>query len=337
MTFIRIAAMLVVLGLSSPASSNELSIQDLTSSFTEFRQTAMMNPQTAFSRYATAKSAAKLSELGGILCPVSDRNLGWQFFFGTSIGAMTSLTEKTSLTMFYCPWADVALLCEWTNPAGVPQISDAELVAGDMLRKAKQPEMRPLWRRDGTIPPPLANVVAASDTVKAFLDIYGKKTLFKAADWRGKLSAFKSKNQVDVNRTLVGILFSQALSATYTFFNEDAMGGVRESMHQAMGMLQEGRLEELLAVATETTDEGRRVLSEVPLRWEEATMVALVTDAKNAFVFWADLQRPAFFASFWFSISPDAKQATLRRIDFLGHTLSRDQVDALARQAGIKR
>ena len=66
--------------------------------------------------------------------------------------------------MFYCPWADVALLCEWQNIGGTPLMSDVELVWGDVLRNSKEPELIPLWRRASDIPPPLAVMVSANDS-----------------------------------------------------------------------------------------------------------------------------------------------------------------------------
>ncbi len=337
MAFIRIAAFLVLLGTSAPASSNELTIQELTPALAAFRQAAIADPQAAFGQYAVRSAATQINELGGTLCPHSDPTLGWQFFFGTAVGAMTSLNEKTALTMLYCPWADVALLCEWSSVDGTPKISDAELIVGDNLRKAKQPDALPLWRRDGTVPPPLANVVATSDTVKAFLDIYGKKSLFKAADWRSKLPNMKTKNQIDINRSTAGNWFTQMLASISLFFNEPTFAPLKSSMDAVRQMLLDGRTADVLAMAAETSMESRAILTEVPLDWRKATMTSLVADPKNAFVFMADFDNPEYFACFWFAMSEDAQQATLKRIDFLGHTLSREQVDAIARQAEIKR
>jgi len=250
---------------------------------------------------------------------------------------MSWLNEKTALTMFYCPWADVALLCEWTNPAGVPKISDAELVMGDVLRKTKQPVTTPLFRRPGAGVPPLAIVVATSDTVKAFLDIYGKPSVFKSADWRSKLPNMKTKDQIALNRTMVGILFSQAQTSVYVFFNEAEFKPLKDAMGQVRQMLLGGKTAEVLAMASETSFESKTILTEVPLDWRRGTMVALVTDPASAFVFISDYDAPEDIACFWFNTSTDKTKPVLRRIDIVGHNLSFEQVDTIARQAGLKR
>ena len=337
MTFIKLAALLALLGTSAPASSNELTIQELTPTLVAFRQAVIADPQMAFLRYATAEAAGRLRNLGDSLCPLSDRNAGWQFFFSTSIGSMTSLTEKTALTMLYCPWADVALLLEWNKVGGSPKISAAELVLGDFLRKTKDPALLPLWRRpEMTVPPHLAIVVAASDTVKAFLAMYGKPAVFKAADWRSKLPIVKKENQ-RLNQTGVGILFAQAMTSINTFFTDPTLSPLKAEMEKIRQMLIDGRTSDVLAMAPLTSSESRQILNELPLDWRQGSLMSVAIAGKDAFVFIADNNFPEYFACFWFELSIDGKQAALQRIDFMGHTLGFDQIDALARQAGMKR
>lgn len=334
----RTITILAVLFLAMPAlGAQELPLPTLIPHLTQFRLDACVAPQAAFDRYADAATTARLRDLGKVLCPASDPSQGWQFFFGTSIAGITSLTEQNVLTMFYNPWADVALLCEWTTPDGSPKITAVELVMGDILRKTKQPILTPLWRRVGDVPPHLAIVVSTSDTMRAFLDIYGKRTLWGAAKWQGKLPNLKTNTQIDGNRIAVGALFSQTQASVYTFFNEAPFAPLKASMDEIRQLLIAGRTEEVLARAPETGMESRAILTELPLKWEQATLVSLVTDPKNAFVCLASYSDPDVFACFWFGMSDDAKQATLKRIDFMGHNLSDEQVDAIARQAGMKR
>lgn len=335
---IRAFAVLAVLfPAMSALGAQELPLPELIPHLTQFRLDACAAPEAAFDRYANAATIAQLRDLGKVLCPVSDPSPGWQFFFGTSIAGLTSLNEQIVLTLFYNPWADVALLCEWTNPDGSPKISAVELVMGDILRKTKQPILTPLWRRVGDVPPQLAIVVSTSDTLRAFLDLYGKRALWGAAKWQGKLPTLKTKKQIDGNRIAVGALFSQTQASVYTFFNEAPFAPLKASMDEIRQLLVAGRTEEVLARAPETGMESRAILTEVPIEWQQATLVSLVTDPKNAFVFLASYSDPDVFACFWFGMSEDAKQATLKRIDFMGHNLSVEQVDAIARQAGMKR
>ena len=329
---------LAVFGLAMPVlGAQELPLPALIPYLTQFRLDACAAPQAAFDRNADAAAVARLRDLGNALCPMSDPSKGWQFFFGTSIAGVTSLTEQRVLTMFYNPWADVALLCEWTNPAGTPKMSGVELVMGDVLRKTKQPVMTPLWRRPGAGVPPLAIVVATSDTVKAFLDIYGKPPMFKSGDWRGKLPNMKTKIQTDLNRAAVGILFSQAQTSVNVFFTEQAFKPLHTGFMQVRQMLLDGKVAEVLAMDTETSFQSKTILTEVPLDWRRGTAVSLVADSREAFIFISDYDAPEDIACFWFVFNGDLNNPKISRIDIVGHNLSFEQVDAIARKAGVKR
>jgi hypothetical protein len=321
---------------AAPLYANELPLPDLIPHLTQFRMSACAAPQTAFDRYANPAAAVHLRELGPVLCPASDPSRGWQFFFGTSVAAVTSLTEKVVLTMFYNPWADVALLCEWTGTDQSPRITDVELVTGDILRNNKQPVLTPLWRREGDVPPPLAVTVAASDTNRAFLGLYGKRSLWGNENWRKKLPNFKQGKQVEGNKMAAGVLFSQSLSGIHSFFNEPAFASLKTAMDQVRQHLIGGRTQEVLTTAPETSPESRMILTEVPLEWSRATLVSLATDAKHAFVFMTSFENPEVFACFWFNMA-DNGAASLRRIDFSGFTLGFEEIETLARQAGMKR
>jgi hypothetical protein len=315
---------------------DELPLPQLIPHLAQFRLEACAAPQAAFDRYADPATAAKLRQLGPVLCPASDPSRGWQFFFGTSVASVTSLSEKMVLTMLYNPWADVALLCEWTNPGPSPRMTDVELVTGDILRNTKQPQLTPLWRREGDVPPSLAVMVATSDTTGAFLSLYGKRAMWGGENWQKKLPNLKKTDQVEGNKMAVGVLFSQALSAIHTFFNEPAFESLKTSMDQVRKQLIDGRTEEVLAGAPETTMENRAILTEVPLEWKKATLVSVAVNAKNGFVFLTSFENPEVFASFWFNMT-ETGAASLRRIDCAGFTLGFDEINALARQAGMKR
>ncbi len=317
--------------------AQELPMPALIPYLSQFRLDACISPEAAFDRYANAATMAQLRDLGKVLCPVSDPSRGWQFFFGTSVASVTSLNEQSVLALFYNPWADVALLCEWNSPNGSPKISAVELVTGDILRKTQKPILTPLWRRVGDVPPQLAIVVSTSDTLRAFLDLYGKRALWGAANWRSKLPNLKTKKQIDGNRMAVGALFSQSLASVHTFFNEAPFAPLKASMDEVRQLLIAGQTEEVLARAPETSMESRTILTEVPLDWQQATLVSLATDPKHAFVFLASFDNPELFACFWFRLAEDTGAATLLRIDFLGHNLSFEEVDRLARTAEMKR
>ena len=337
-TKVEVVLLAVLLFTPSLVSAKGLPLPELIPYLSQFRQEAYAAPQTAFERYADQSTVTKLGNLGAVLCPLSEPSKGWEFFFGTSIATVASLNEEKVIVMFYNPWADVALLCEWSNPGDSPKMSDAELVMGDVLRKTKKPILIPLWRRVGDVPPPLAITVAASDTVRGFMNIYGKKGWWNSGNWRGKLKKLmKSDDQIEGNRIAVGALFAQALASVNVFFTEEAFKPLKSSMEGVRQMLLKGQTSKVLAIAEETSIESRAILTEIPFEWRRASMVSLVTDPKNAFVFMADFDNPEYFASFWFGMSDDSQIATLRRIDFLGYTLNFEQVKALAKQAGMTR
>lgn len=327
----------MILFCAVPVSvAEELPLPQVVPQLTQFRLDATVSPEKAFERYAVPTASAQLKKLGSVLSPASDPMHSWKIFFGTSVASMTSLTTEVALTMFYNPWADVALLCEWQKPGETPIISDVELICGDVLRKSKTLDLIPLWRRSGEIPPPLAVMVSTSDSVKAFLKLYGKKAMWGGEKWRKKLTLLKKKENAEANSQVVGFLFNQVLAGIGGFFNDPRLSDVRSSMDRVRDLLIAGNTDAVLTMASESPPESRTVFEKTQLQWENATVVQFVTDAKNAFVFMADLRYPEYYACFWFTKSVGG-EAKLKRVDFLSHTLSAEQVDALARQAGMKR
>jgi len=334
--------LLLLLFLIPAAKADELPLPDLIPSLSEFRVDACISPQKAFERYCNAATVARFQDFGSVLSPASDVEQGWQFFFGTSIGAVVSLSENSVLSVYYNPWGDVALICQWTNGADGILISDAELVSGDFLRKSKLPsELKPLWRRNGKVPPQLAVVIAANDTIMAFLENYKKRPLLGPDNWRKKLPGLKKQKQIENNRKAVGDLFTQSLTSVDIFFNAKPLGPLKKEMEHIRQLLLAGKTADVLVLAAETSQESRSILEEAELDWNRATMVSLATDPKNAFVFMADFANPEYMACFWFKMVDDKgvplEKPPLLRIDIMGHILSPEEVDTLAKQAGIKR
>ena len=303
---------------------------------TLFRLDACMNPQAAFEEYADAATAKQLQALGGTLCPISDSSQGWQLFFSSSIATIASLDEQTVLTMFYNPWSDVVLLCEWTQPGDIPKITQVKLVCGDAMRNTETPILLPLWRRTGDVPPSLAAIVATGDTMHAFMNLYGKRPKWPANQWPDKLPTLKTDNPDKDGNKMVGILFSHNLSGISTFFDDPECGPLKALMDKIRQQLIAGQVEAVLAQAPETIKESRQLLSQMtPEDWQLTTMVSLASDAKHAFVFLSGFGGPQVFACFWFNM--DDNSVILHRIDFFRYDLSFEEMDKLARQAGMKR
>ena len=303
----------------------------------EFRLNACISPQQAFDKYSSP--SAHFNRLSSILNPNSDRNQGWQYFFGTSVTALTSLSEKSVLSIFYCPWSDVALICQWINGVNGIVISDTELVSGDFIRKSKSPELIPLWQRDFNIPPQLAIVIATNDTIMAFLESYKNRHESAPNNWRNRLPSLQTQEQIDGNRQAVSILLIYSLLRD-SLYNEKPLKQIREEMDNVKDLLLAGKISKLLTIAKQTTSENRIILEKIKFDWSKFTIVSLATDKRNAFVFVSNYFNPEYIFCFWFKMA-DSKgdlleKPELSRVDFVSHTLSANEVERLANQAGIR-
>ncbi|MFZ5807035.1 MAG: hypothetical protein ACOY3I_07510 [Verrucomicrobiota bacterium] len=321
--------------IGSPLIHSEtLKILELTPILGKFRLSACVDPWKAFEQYSSSVANQRFKEIGKILCPISDSKSGWQFFFGTSVSAVNALNEETILTLFYNPWSDVALITEWKKQENKPICTDAELVTGDILRNNKNPILTPLWRREGTAPPPLEVIVATSRTMKDFLKLYVNAHKSKnPTEWRSRLPNFSTEKEIKGNEMAVGVLFGQALAAMHVFFTEKDFAPVKSQMAQVRALLIEGKIDELLALAKDTTKENQDVLRKIPLEWDRATLISVAKNSKNTFVFLSSFENPEYFASFWFK--DGSKEPSISRIDCMGHTLTFEQIDAIVKKAGI--
>jgi len=302
-----------------------------------FREDGYKDSNAAFVKYADTKTAARLSALGDVLSPASDASHSWEFFLGSSVASVASLNEEMVLTMLYNPWSDVALLCEWSRSNGKPKITQVKLVCGDEIRNTEIPVLLPLWRRSANIPPPLTLSVATSDTVHAFINLYGRRHNWPAKEWADMLPPLKTDNPKEDSKKIVGLFFSQNLSSINTFFNDSTYSKLKISMNEIRQQLIDGQTKDVLLRIPDTINESRTVLTALrPEDWSHMTIVSFASDAKNAFIFLSSTHSPQLIASFWFTMDNDT-HATSHRIDFLKLDLSFKEVDKLARKAGMKR
>lgn len=314
-----------------------LPFSEAVSSLVRFREDSYKNPQAAFVKYADTKTAVKLRTLGDVLSPISDSSHGWQLFFGSSVAAFASLSEQIVLTMFYNPWADVALLCEWTKSGDTPKITQVKLVSGDQIRNSEISALVPLWRRTGNVPPPLSAIIANSDTMRAFIELYGKRPTWPAQQWTKKLPTLKTDNPNKDSKKIVGLFSSYNLSGISAFFHEPVASKLKSSMGKIRQQLIAGQTEKLLAGTPGILRANRAILEMLPPEyWRYAEIVSFASNSKHAFVFLSNFASPQFFASFWFDMNDD-NSAALRRVDFFSYRFSIKEVDNLAQMAGVKR
>jgi len=319
------------------ADSVKLTLPETIPFLALFRLNAIADPNAAFGKYADTSTAEKLQNLGAVLSPISDPSRGWQLFFETSVVAMASLSEQIVLTMFYNPWADIALLCEWTRLGVSPKITQIRLICGDKIRNSEIPVLLPLWRRTVNVPPPLSAIVANSDTMQAFLNLYGRHPSWPASQWPAKLPVLKTDNPDKDNEKMVGLFFSQNLSGISEFFNNPTNSKLRTSMERILKQLISGQTEKVLLNAPETLKETRDVLTQLNRKyWQNAKVVSVASDRRNIFLFLSVRSKPNLFVSFWFD-AHNTNDAKLRRIDFFRYDLDFKTVDKLAQEAGMMR
>lgn len=341
MKLLNYCLILFLAALTSAYSAEGMKTLELAERLGEFRLSACVDSTKAIEEYCTEDGAKQMKALGKVLSPVSDPKNGWEFFFGTSIGSLNGLTKDAILVLFYNPWSDVCLLMEWQKKGDKPVCTDAELVIGDILRGNPQPIPTPLFRRDGSVPPPVLVMLAAGDTVKAFLELYvDSHESDNPLDWRSRIPNFSDEKIKEGNTVVVGALFSQALAATNVFFTEKDFAEVKNKMGEIRNLLIADKKEEVLKMGKETLPESKEVLEKLPLDWSQATMVSVTKTKKNIFVFASSFANPEYFASFWFKDGKKTffgkkKPIEFSRIDFWSHDMTFEQLDALAKKAGI--
>ena len=317
--------------------SEKLLLKTIIPFLTLFRREVCEDPQVAFDKYADIDTAKNLHDLGAILSPISDVSRGWQSFFGSSVAGITSLSEQIVLTMFYNPWADVALLTAWTKLGGTPKITQVKLVSGDEIRNTEIPLLQPQWRRTGDVPPPLSAIVENADTMQAFLNLYGNRPAWPAQQWPDKLPTLKTDHPKQDSKKIVGLFFSDNLASISALFHDPVYGKLKSSMEKIQQQLLTGKTDELMSRTSEMLDESRAVLSSLtPEYWKFARVVSFASNPKHAFIFLSSFSHPQLFVSFWFNMS-DNDNPKLSRIDFFRYDLSFEEVDKLARKVGMKR
>jgi hypothetical protein len=135
----------------------------------KFRQVAVMDHEFALSMYAAPRVVEQFRHLDRYVWQAGSPRVGWSYFLHTSVLTAAGADGDTPLVAFYNPWADVFLVTAWQVVDGTPRMIDADLLAGEWIRRLSPPpfDLTPAWRR-GDLFRPAALGLAVAESLQAF-------------------------------------------------------------------------------------------------------------------------------------------------------------------------
>lgn len=286
----------------------------------EFHDLARQQPEEAFYQYAGDKAQPLFGPLGRVLCPISDPSAGWAYFFETSVNAISFISDKTALALFYHPWSDVALITAWTCTKKHIHITDTELFMGDVLRQQGDPpyDIDPHWLRS-SLAPYLAASLSSAQTVTDFQRIFTRDNRKLKKGWRAVISL---DELMAVNHEALGFMFQENLADLTGFLQDPDREVLRDQSMQVLQQLQQGQVEQLVALAPETQAESRAILENQGALWGQAKVATFVKKRdpqgrEHSFVLYSLEGVPEYLMSFWFQKEKGSESPNLRRIDFV--------------------
>ncbi len=263
----------------------------------------------------------------------------WEFFFNTSVYDVQYTGPQNALVAFYNPWSDVVVITMWHTDGEWMFISDAEVLAGDFLRKAGRPPYAgvPLWRRGDQLP--LTAVAdAANRTIRAFHNVFSpmlptvteksgnlsaaeiEALSKKASDWRSLLPNLKVQKFMDANHLAAGLMLNRNFASIDTFLKSDQFASVRDECVSTLDRLRDGQIEKVLAAADETPAHTQKVLAEeMSGKWNRVSIVSFADSKAYRLVFLQTDQTADYYLCFTFRPDAAKKQWRLRRIDLINH------------------
>ncbi len=236
---------------------------------TAFRELAARDYRRALSKLATPDAVRAFAALDEALWPVTRPEVGWAWFFGTSLVSVGGPVKDGTLIAFYNPWADVFLLGRWSaDGAGGLRLAEAEVVLGDYVRRRGRPpfEAERLWmRRD--VYRPAAVGLAAAETQRAFEALFAPSGIARFSPlrrpWRSALLGLDDRDRLEANRYAAGLVLAKCFAELSPLYNPapGAQQSVRACLASAFrAALREG-LSTLARGAAETPLESLRVLN----------------------------------------------------------------------------
>lgn len=319
----------------------------LVGSVEQFRELAGKDATKTFPRFMDAEIAETFDEVtacGWVESHPFDLPKGlskrvWEFFFNTSLYDVQYTGPQNALVAFYNPWSDVVVITMWRTDGEWMFISDAEVLAGDFLRKAGRPPYSgvPIWRSGNQLP--LTAVADATyRTIRAFHNVFSpmlptatgntgnlsaaeiKALSKKASDWRSLLPNLKVQRFMDANHLAAGLMLNRNFASIDTFGKSDQFASVRAECASTLGRLRNGQIKEVLAAADETPTHTQKVLAEeMSDKWNRVSIVSFADSKACRFVFLQTDQTSDYYLCFTFRPDAAKKQWRLRRIDLVNH------------------
>ncbi len=263
----------------------------------------------------------------------------WSFFFNTSLYGVQYTGPQNALVAFYNPWSDVVVITMWSTDGKWMFISDAEVLAGDFLRKAGRPPYLgvPLWKRGEQLP---LTAVADADyrTIRAFHDVFKpmlphapakdrklsadeiKALSKKASDWRKHLPNLKNQKLLDANYLSAGLMLNRNFASIDTFGKDARFASIYKECVSTLERLQNGQLEKVLATADETPAQTRKALAEeMTDKWNRVSLVSFADSKACRFVFLQTDKKADYYLCFTYRPGAAKNQWRLRRIDLINH------------------
>jgi hypothetical protein len=282
----------------------------------KFREVAVMDHELALALYAAPRVVEQFRHLDRYVWPAGSPRVGWSYFLHVSVLTAAGADGDTPLVAFYNPWADVFLVTAWQAMDGTPRMIDADLVAGEWIRRRSPPpfDPTPAWRR-GDLFRPAALGLAVAESLQAF------EALFPSgADWRRALPGLETprllidQNYLVAAHHLLATLLAIDELRTPGDGEDPRLASVRSAVAEARAQGAGGRVRSLVAAATETLPATQRVLLEMPPEvFGALRVVAAIVDADASLVFLAPLSSADYCVSFL--LRPQGDRQHVSRID----------------------
>lgn len=295
----------------------------------QFREQALHDIDLALADAADEEARHDFVRLGDQLWPLTERKVGWSYFFSYSLIVPIGTQSSQPRVAFIHPWSDVALVTVWSNDEHGARLEGAEAVPGELLRTPALTALRrvPAWIGDPLFKP----AAVATLTARTVADFEETFNPIHATAWRhlpiGRNTSPAAKAECD--ETCAALL---AESLARVQFLQTAQPGepalLPHLRNQTRAFLEggaAGRMERLLSTATETLPAARDVLLKLkPERFTRMTAVSILVGRNEGMVFLAPWDEPGLCLSLHVSHTDDRPAIT--RVDVISFAAAYQQL-----------
>lgn len=231
---------------------------------TEFQELAIDDYRVALSRYGNDVARGRFVDLDELLWSEVPATIGWGYFFNVSVSVFAGVGGERPLVGFYNPWSDLFLVTAWELDEESPSLVDAGILMGDVVRRGGEPPFgyTPLWVRPKLFRPAAVGL-AVVDSVTAFEELFPGTGI---RDWRSRLphvaeaGSHYRENLEGARLLLLQHLNNIAQLVSPQAGEDPSLTTLRSLAEITVTLGAKGRIEEVLAVAGETTPPVRQAL-----------------------------------------------------------------------------